>query len=184
MIAVLSCRGNTSPAFEGAKLDYWWILWALSGFSFAVSLIFGSYTAKAPQKSETDPLFLDQTNKHQVNTVAIPNQAQASNRAASNSWLIQTQGWCSPLIWAQFDHYYKNKKIKWAQKFFASLLPVWYGSGRSAWPPVQWAPWLHWVTRGEHDSPAAQLVQYHYISDTSTRGNQAEEKIYPHWANP
>ena len=78
-------------------LDYWWSLWAHSGFSFCTSLIFGFYTTSAPQKSKTNPFFGGQTNKFQENTIALPNQTQASTTAASICRCIQMQGWCSSL---------------------------------------------------------------------------------------
>ena len=46
-------KGNTSPAFGGANLDYWWTECFHSGFSFCTCHIFGFYTVSYPQIDKT-----------------------------------------------------------------------------------------------------------------------------------
>ena len=52
--AIIKPKRNTSPAFEWANLDYWWILWAHSGIYFCTSLIFGFYTRLLPWEGQSE----------------------------------------------------------------------------------------------------------------------------------
>ena len=64
-------------------------------FLFALVIFLDSTQPRPLKSSKLIIFFLNQTNECHVNTIATPNQTQASITAASTCRLIQMQGWCS-----------------------------------------------------------------------------------------